>query len=82
MRDGITIEQRGIPAAVICTEPFIATAKAMAKICGLPDYPFATVRHPIGSLAAIEVERRAEAVLPQVVAILRHGVITSSPAPA
>lgn len=70
MRDGIEIEQQGVPAAVICTRPFIPTAKAMAAVCGLPDYPFAVVDHPIGSLNAGELRRRAEAALPQVVAAL------------
>jgi hypothetical protein len=70
LRDGINIEQRDVPAAVICTRPFIPTAKAMAKICSLPDYPFAVVGHPIGSLTPAELRARAELALPQVVAIL------------
>ena len=73
MRDGINIEQRGIPAAVICTAPFIPTARAMAKICNLPDYPFAVVGHPIASLTPAELRQRAELALPQVVAILERG---------
>ena len=68
MRDGIEIEQLGLPAAVICTRPFIPTAKAMAGVCGLPDYPFAVVDHPIGSLTPDQLRRRAEAALPQVLA--------------
>jgi hypothetical protein len=73
LRDGITIEQRGMPAAVICTEPFIPTARAMAKICNLADYPFAVVGHPIGSLTPAELRQRAELAVPQVVAILERG---------
>ncbi len=74
MRDGINIEQRNVPVAVICTRPFIPSAKAMARICNLPDYPFVVIDHPLGSLAPEEVRRRAEAALPQVVAILERGV--------
>ena len=70
MRDGIEIEQLGIPAAVICTRPFVPTAKAMAATCSLPDYPFAIVEHPLGSLTPAQVRARAEAALPQVVALL------------
>jgi hypothetical protein len=70
LRDGINIEQRDVPAAVICTRPFIPTAKAMAKICNLPDYPFAVVGHPIGSLTPKELAERAALALPQVIAIL------------
>ena len=71
MRDGIELEQLGVPAAVICTRPFIPTAKAMASACGLPDYPFAVVEHPIGSLSPEGLRERAMAALPQVIAVLR-----------
>jgi hypothetical protein len=74
LRDGISVEQRDIPAAVICTAPFIPSARAMAAICHLPDYPFAVVGHPIGSLTREELRTRAELALPQVVAILEGGV--------
>jgi hypothetical protein len=73
LRDGINIEQRGIPAAVICTRPFVPTAKAMAKICNLPDYPFAIIDHPLGSLTSAELRQRAEAAVLQVVTILERG---------
>jgi hypothetical protein len=73
VRDGINIEQRGVPAAVICTRPFIPTAKAMARACSLPDYPFAVIDHPLGSLTREELRRRAEEALPQVVAVLECG---------
>ena len=72
MRDGINIEQRNIPTAVICTTPFIPSAKAMARICHLPDYPFALVGHPLGSLSNEELRVRAELALPQVLAILER----------
>lgn len=72
MRDGINIEQRAVPAAVICTALFIATAKAMARACSLPDYPFAIIDHPLGSLTQAELVQRAEHVLPQVVGILER----------
>ena len=70
MRDGIEIEQLGVPAAVICTRPFIPTAKAMAAACSLPDYPFAVVEHPIGSLSPERLRERAIAALPQVITVL------------
>lgn len=70
MHDGIELERRGIPTAVICTEEFRASAQAQAAICGNPRYPFAVVRHPIGSLTRTELDERALAALPQVIAIL------------
>ena len=50
MHDGISFEKKGVPAAVICTEPFVTSAGAMSKMGGIPDYPFVVVPHPLGSL--------------------------------
>ena len=59
-----------MPAAVICTEAFIPTARAQAAICGNADYRFAVVPHLVGSLSAAELRERAQAAAPQVIAIL------------
>ena len=59
-----------MPAAVICTDQFVQSAKAQAAICGNPHYPFAVVAHPIGSLTPVELRARATAAVPQVLAIL------------
>ena len=59
-----------MPAAVICTDQFVASAQAQAAICGQPRYPFAVVAHPIGSLTPAELRARAAAAVPQVIAIL------------
>jgi hypothetical protein len=70
MHDAITVEKAGKPAAAICTEPFIPTAKAIAKIRGISDYPFAIVTHPVGSLEPDGVMARARQALPKVLEIL------------
>lgn len=70
MHDGIELERRGVPTAVICTEEFVSSAKAQAAISGNPDYPFVVVSHPIGSLTPAELRRRAATAIPQVIAIL------------
>lgn len=59
-----------MPAAVICTEEFIPTARAQAAISGSPDYRFAVIPHPVGSLTPADLRKRAEAAVPQVIAIL------------
>ncbi|HWN54017.1 MAG TPA: hypothetical protein VNP91_02835 [Methylomirabilota bacterium] len=59
-----------MPTAVICTEQFVSSVRAQAEICGNPLYPFAVVAHPIGSLSKRELEERADAAVPRVVAIL------------
>ena len=62
-----------MPAAVICTEEFVASSKAQAAICGNPLYRFVVVPHPIGSLTQAELQARAAVALPQVIAILTGG---------
>jgi hypothetical protein len=73
VHDGIELDRRGVPAAVICTDQFVASSKAQAAICGNPDYAFAVVAHPIGSLTPAELQARADVALPQVIAILTGG---------
>ena len=70
MHDGIEIEKKGVPAAVICTEPFISSAKAMSKLGGIPDYPFVVVPHPLGSLMPETLRERAVQAAPDVLRIL------------
>ena len=53
-------EKRGVPAAAILTEPFIATGKALAAIHRMPDYPFVVLPHPVTSLREEQVVERAD----------------------
>jgi len=55
---------------VIITEPFIPTAKAIAQVRALPDYEFAVIKHPIGSLNDVELRERAKDAAPQIIKIL------------
>ncbi len=70
MHDAIEFEKRGIPTAVICTEPFISSAKAMSKIGGIPDYPYVVLEHPLGSLPPETLRERAMQAAPEVLRIL------------
>jgi hypothetical protein len=70
VHDGITFENQGKPAAVICTAPFIPTGKMMAHIQGNPDYPFAVIPHPIGALTEEQLAERARLALAQVLQLL------------
>ncbi len=55
---------------VLCTEPFEVTARNIAKIMGLPNYPFLLVQHPIGSCTLPELKERAEVAYRQGLPIL------------
>ena len=70
MHDGIALERRGTPAAVICTDVFERMGRATAAVAGLPDYPFVLVPHPVGRLNPEQLRARAEAALPGIVALL------------
>ncbi|MEV4730578.1 UGSC family (seleno)protein [Saccharopolyspora sp. NPDC049426] len=68
--DGLLFERAGLPAAVICSDAFVATADAMAELRGDPGYRYATTAHPVAILTPDEVRQRASEVLPEVVALL------------
>jgi hypothetical protein len=70
VHDAITFERKGVPAAVICTEPFISSADAMAKLGGIPDYPYVVLAHPLGSLDDSGIRERASQAAPDVLRIL------------
>ena len=70
MHDGISFEQLGKRAIVLCTEPFEVTARNIARMMGLPDYPFVMVEHPIGSRTLPEIRVLALSAYEQAVPIL------------
>ena len=54
----------------MCTEPFVVTAKNIARVLGLADYPFLRVKHPIGSCTPSELKARAEVAYQQALPVL------------
>ena len=55
---------------MLCTEPFEVTARNIARVLGLPSYPFLRVQHPIGSCTLPELTARAQVAYEQAVPIL------------
>ncbi|OUX41167.1 MAG: hypothetical protein CBE21_05885 [Proteobacteria bacterium TMED261] len=70
MHDGITFEQSGKRAVVLCTKPFEVTARNIARMMGLPDYPFTLLEHPLGSKTLDEVKALAQTAYTQALPIL------------
>lgn len=68
--DGINLEARGIASAVICTDAFLATSEAMARLQGQPDFPFLVTEHPIANLTGADIEGRADELAARVQARL------------
>lgn len=71
------MEKLGVPTAVVVTQPFVSSAKAMALAHGIPDYPFAVIPHPIAATGGDELEERADRVVDEVVSILSTGEASS-----
>jgi hypothetical protein len=62
-----------VPSAAIVTEPFEVTGRAMAEQWGVPYYAFLLMPHPTANLTEAELDRRAEAIVPEVVRLLLQG---------
>jgi hypothetical protein len=72
--DGIAFEREGLPAAVICSDAFEVTARAMAEVHGAADFEFLTTTHPVAVLNPDQVNARAAELLPAVLARVTESV--------
>lgn len=58
--DGIALQRAGLPVAVICTDAFAQTSRAMAALQGDAGFPFLTTAHPVANLDAGGIADRAD----------------------
>jgi hypothetical protein len=70
VHDAFRLERRGIPTAVVGTEPFLDEALEQARVLGMPDYRMVYVPHPVQLLTLDELHASADAVFEQIVARL------------
>lgn len=70
MHDAITGERAGVASAAIITDRFAQTARVMARVQGMPEYPFAVIAHPISNNDDAVLRAKAEEAVRQVVKIL------------
>lgn len=68
--DGVLLERAGIPAVSICSDAFVMSGSAMARLQGFPGFEFVTVQHPVASLGAAALRERAVEVVSDVARIL------------
>jgi alkanesulfonate monooxygenase SsuD/methylene tetrahydromethanopterin reductase-like flavin-dependent oxidoreductase (luciferase family) len=66
----MSAERMGIPAVAIITDRFEASARAMAEVNGLADYPFAIIAHPVAGNTDEELRRKAEQAVSALVPLL------------
>ena len=66
----MVLESRGVPTALVVTEPFVAVAARFAPTVGAPGYPSAAVPHPISSVGDDDLRKYAAAVADEVADLL------------
>ena len=52
------------------TDHFVASARAVAALNGLPEYPFVVIDHPIANDRDDALRSKAESVVAQIAALL------------
>ena len=70
MHDAMELEIRGIPAVVICTDPFLNSAEVHARTFGRIDFKPVGIPHPLGGITADAVKDRAELLIEGIVEAL------------
>ncbi len=76
MRDAIELEWEGIPSVPIIHEAVSGSAESMAKLSGIPDYPFVIASYPYvptGVWSDDEIRSLARQVAPGVMSLLTRG---------
>jgi butyrate kinase len=66
----MTAEKAGITATAIITDRFVQTAQTMARVTGMPEFPFAVIPHPIANNDNAVLRAKAKEAIQQCVAIL------------
>jgi hypothetical protein len=69
LRDAIELEWAGIPTAAIIHKAVTGSADAMAKLSGVPDFPYIVVDYPYIPTALWskeEIQELAREVAPQI----------------
>lgn len=69
MHDAIELEARGVPTAVIVTSEFVREARVQREALGMTGVVPVVIAHPLSSLTDDQIQARAAAALPQVLAV-------------
>jgi hypothetical protein len=70
MHDVLAFEDRGIPTVLLCTEPFMNSAREHAEAFANPDYQAVRVGHPLASLPPEQAQIRGDEALARIVGVL------------
>jgi hypothetical protein len=70
VHDAVRLEGRGIPTAVVGSEPFLDEALEQSRFLGMPNYPVVLVSHPVQLLTDAEVAALADEAFPRIERLL------------
>ena len=70
MHDGVMLETKGVPTAVVVTEAFLHEAHVQRKALGMDELEPVVIKHPLSTLKEQEIEERAREILPQMRMVL------------
>jgi hypothetical protein len=70
MHDAMTLEGKGIPTVVLCTDPFLNSAHVHARTFGRDGFLPVGIPHPLGGLKPEAVKDRAESILDEIIIAL------------
>ena len=73
VHDAVRLEARGIPTAVVGTEPFLDEALEQSRLLGMPNYPLVLVSHPVQLLTDPELATLADEAFPRIERLLVAG---------
>jgi uracil-DNA glycosylase len=79
LHDLVHLERRGIPAVGVATAPFADEAIEQARRLGMPGARMVYIPHPVQLLTDDELNARADAIFPDVLAALTGGEADQSP---
>ena len=70
VHDAVRLERRGLPTAVVGTEPFLDEALEQAQVLGMPGYQVVLVPHPVQLLDGDALRALADEAFPRIEARL------------
>ena len=73
MHDAISLEEKGVPTAVVVTEVFLHEAQVQRAALGMDGLDPVVIQHPLSTLSDEEISARASDAALQAVKVLLGG---------
>ena len=70
MHDAISLEKKGVPTVAVISDAFVGNAKTVAKLSGIPDYPYLVLPHPVSSLDEDGIQKLVTAYFARILELL------------